>query len=167
MKLHTRFFWIALIVFSFAAYACQNESQQNKVTDEVEKVYTESQGDEAQTIAYLHIEGMSCEQACGSAITRAVSGVAGVNSTDLEFDKEKTVDVIKVNYDASSANEDDLIKAVTDIHKGLYQVKKIEVVSIVKAEDDVSDQETEDDASVTIREFSLPNISDIIENLIK
>ena len=168
MKLHTRFFWIALITFSLTSYACQNESSNTASTYEVEKVYIETEGDEAQTIAYLHIEGMSCEQACGSAVSRAVNGVAGVSTIDLTFDKEKTIDVVKVNYDPATSNEDDLIKAVTDIHNGLYQVKKVEVVSIVKAEENDSDQVADnDDASVELRHFSLPNLSDIIENLIQ
>ena len=170
MELRTRFFYIGLIIFFFAGYACQNENTSIVSNDEIIKVYVQEEGVNEGSIAYLHIEGMSCAQACGSSIKNSVSGVAGVSNSEIEFDSEKTIDVCKVTYDADKTNEDELISAVQDLYDGRYQVKKVEVVSFVEGDDTdgvETDQDIDYDASVELREFSLPNLSDIIENLIQ
>ena len=158
----------AVVLIALSIYACQSTESETKQSFEVKKSYSEVEGEVAKTVANLSIEGMSCEQFCGSAISKCVKGVDGVIAAEvLDFDKERDLDLFAVTYDPNVTNEDELIKSINSSNKGSYVVKEVEVVTVTEAEIEADDTQIDEEASISFNEFRFPNISDIFEHIIR
>jgi len=147
--------------------ACQNNTPLSAEKVEIKTSYSEIEGDVAKTYASFDIEGMSCSKACGSSITKCVKGVDGVIASEMDFDADRPVDTFEITYDPDKTSETEIAEAIGALYDGKFQVKEVEVVTVVEAEVETNDSAAEEDATIGIREFRLPNISDIFENLLR
>lgn len=164
MKKHTQIYFTALFAITLI-FACTSNIS-NEVTD-IKKSVIQVEGDEFVSIATLSIEGMSCAQMCGKQIEKAVTKVNGVISTKIDFDSEKLVDKCVVKFDPKKTSDDELIAAVSGLMDGKYQVREIQLVNTIKVDDVEQDVESDDEASIDIRQFGLPNLFDLLDNLIR
>lgn len=164
MKKYTQILFSALFAISLIIACSTNPA--SEVSD-IKKTVVDVEGDEFVSVATLSIEGMSCAQACGATIKKAVDKVDGVISSKVDFDSEKLVDKCVVKFDPHKTNDDELIAAVSGLMDGRYLVKEVQVVNTVKGEERDNDVDTEDEASIDIREFGLPNLFDLLDNLIQ
>ena len=126
MKKLLPFFYALLIVSSsscgghdHAAEAAAGEAQiTRKVLDsEVSK-----------TVANLSISGMTCAAGCGGKIQQELRGLAGVNTTDLDFQENRPENVVTVEFDPEKVNEQGLIECDNKIADGAYHVNKVELI---------------------------------------
>lgn len=147
--------------------ACQNNETASAEKVEMKTTFSEVEGEVAMTYASFDVEGMSCEKGCGSSITKCVKGVEGVIASEMDFDAERPVDTFAITYDPDKTNEQEIAKAIGALANGKFQVKEVEVVTVVEAKEEKNDAQIEEEATITIREFRLPNISDIFENLLR
>jgi copper chaperone CopZ len=111
--------------------ACSEGSRQDAASAASETVITHKQmaGDAVRTVASLSIEGMTCSAGCGGKIQQDLRAMNGVTGTDLDFAEERKENVVKVEFDPSKLNEQQLISCVHNIADGQYHVKSVEVVS--------------------------------------
>lgn len=116
-----------LIIICLFSSSCGNKEEEKK---EVEIVLTKNiiEGDTAQSIASLNIEGMTCEVGCAGFITSKLSQMTGVLSAEVVFDKN----LAKVKFDDSKITENDIIAAIQKLNEGQYKVTKVEVEKTVK-----------------------------------
>lgn len=158
-----------LIVFLFGGLfiACQNNNSVSTETAVIKTSYSEVEGDVAKTYASFDIEGMSCSKGCGSSITKCVKAVDGVIASEMDFDAERPVDTFEITYDPNKTSEKEIAEAIGSLYDGKFQVKEVEVVTVVEAEIESNDSDVDEDATIGMREFRLPNISDIFENLLR
>ncbi|MEM7162695.1 MAG: heavy-metal-associated domain-containing protein [Bacteroidota bacterium] len=167
MTKHTFKSLLVILGLGLFVFACQ--SNQEKVATEVvyETSYKEVEGDVAKTYANFSIEGMSCAQACGSSISKCVKGVDGVIASEMDFNKERAVDSFEITYDPEKTDEKQIAEAIGKLYDGAYQVKSVEVVTVLEVEVEESEAETVDETTIALKEFRLPNLSDIFENLLR
>jgi len=158
-----------LIIFLFGGLllACQNNSSVSLEKVEIKTSYTEVEGEVAKTYANFDIEGMSCSKGCGSSITKCVKAVDGVIASEMDFDADRPIDSFEITYNPEKTSEKEIAEAIGSLYDGKFQVKEVEVVTVVEAEAESNDSNVEEDATIGIREFRLPNISDIFENLLR
>jgi len=79
-------------------------------------------------VAKISIEGMMCAEGCGGKIQQDLQALAGVVSTELEFEEQRPENIVKVEYDPALLNEQQLIQCVHDIADGKYHVVSVEVL---------------------------------------
>lgn len=73
----------------------------------------------------LSIEGMSCEQMCGGAISKGLEKIDGVASTEVEFNSENPVDKVTVKYDPTKVTAEEMTSKVEGLAGGAYKVKSV------------------------------------------
>jgi copper chaperone CopZ len=79
-------------------------------------------------VAKMAIEGMMCAEGCGGKIQQDLQALAGVVSTELEFEEQRPENIVKVEYDPAVLSEQQLIQCVQGIADGKYHVKSLEVL---------------------------------------
>ncbi|MFK7756099.1 MAG: heavy-metal-associated domain-containing protein [Flavobacteriales bacterium] len=73
----------------------------------------------------LSIEGMSCEQMCGSAVCKGLEKIDGVASTDLEFSSDNPIDKVTVQFDPNKVTAEEMTSKVEGLAGGAYKVKSV------------------------------------------
>lgn len=79
-------------------------------------------------VAKMSIEGMMCAEGCGGKIQQDLQALAGVVSTELEFEEQRPENIVKVEFDPAVLNEQQLIQCVQGIADGKYRVASVEVL---------------------------------------
>ena len=79
-------------------------------------------------VAKMSIEGMMCAEGCGGKIQQDLQALAGVVSTELEFEEQRAENIVKVEFDPAVLNEQQLIQCVQGIADGKYRVVSLEVL---------------------------------------
>lgn len=92
-------------------------------------VFEEShvEGTVEKAVAEMMVQGMMCEIGCVSKVRKELLEVPGVASASIEFEKDRAVNVAKVEYDAEVVDAKDLVAKVTAIGDGMYPVEKVAV----------------------------------------
>jgi copper chaperone CopZ len=120
-------------------------------------------------VATLSIEGMGCEMMCGSKISSTLKGIAGVNSTHIDFKGEGELSYAVVEYDAAVTDEQTMINAVNGLANGHYKVKAMQITHYRSSTNTTggSDDE-EDDKALSLRSslgYRMPNIFSVFRFL--
>jgi copper chaperone CopZ len=72
--------------------------------------------------ASFTIDGMTCPEGCAKTIEKKLSGMDGVQSAKVDFDKKQAT----VNFDLDKLKSDDLVKAVESTGDGqTYKVSNV------------------------------------------
>ena len=115
-----------LILVCLFSVGCSSKEEKKEAEVVLSKKTIE--GDTAQSIAILNIEGMTCEVGCGGFITSKLKQMTGVLSAEVVFDKN----LAKVKFDDAKITENDIIAAIQKLNEGQYKVTKVEVEKTVK-----------------------------------
>ncbi len=113
--------WILVLAVAIGMMACSDASQQNAASNVVVEQIQEK-GAAAKTVAKLSIEGMTCAHGCGGKIQKELEDMDGVKSTDLDFVEERKVNVVSVEFDAASIDENKMMGLVNSLADGKYKV---------------------------------------------
>lgn len=113
--------WILVLAVAIGMMACSDASQQNAASNVVVEQIQEK-GAVAKTVAKLSIEGMTCAHGCGGKIQKELEDMDGVKSTDLDFVEERKVNVVSVEFDAASIDENKMMGLVNSLADGKYKV---------------------------------------------
>lgn len=121
--------------------ACQTSSS-NAVTDSPsgELLVTH--------IAELSVEGMVCEMGCAADIRKALKETGGIADIEIDFEKDREVNLAVVKFDASMINADQIRNSIELINKGQFKVKTIETQAYSSSEGSI-DQRPSDESSIT------------------
>ena len=113
--------WILVLAVAIGMMACSDASQQNAASNVVVEQIQEK-GAVAKTVAKLSIEGMTCAHGCGGKIQKELEDMDGVKSTNLDFVEERKVNVVSVEFDAASIDENKMMGLVNSLADGKYKV---------------------------------------------
>jgi mercuric ion binding protein len=113
--------WILVLAVAVGMMACSDASQQSAASNVVVEQIQEK-GAVAKTVAKLSIEGMTCAHGCGGKIQKELEDMDGVKSTDLDFVEERKVNVVSVEFDAASIDENKMMGLVNSLADGKYKV---------------------------------------------
>jgi Cu+-exporting ATPase len=113
--------WILVLAVAVGMMACSDASQQSVASNVVVEQIQEK-GAVAKTVAKLSIEGMTCAHGCGGKIQKELEDMDGVKSTDLDFVEERKVNVVSVEFDAASIDENKMMGLVNSLADGKYKV---------------------------------------------
>jgi periplasmic mercuric ion binding protein len=168
MKLFTEIKLIvaASLIAVFGA-SCGNEEI---AEDTIETIFTEEviEGDEEKTMAYIELDGMTCEVGCARYIKGKLASFKGVEQTEVVFDE----DLAMVTFNPDLVNEKELVSFIHGLHDGQYKVSKINKVKMVKRSGGASDEsgnkssassDLESVSYESFRSIAFPNIFNIFK----
>ena len=151
MRTSINLFHVAVVVFLFGCNCgpgCEDSTSSAAVIrTEIQSVI--SSGTPI-TTASLGIEGMSCSIMCGGAIKKALEGVHGVISAEIEFDADKDIDIAIVKYSAEEVQDARLVSVVNEIREGAYKVRTVEVDTQIKDPNKVSEENNEEETAALV-----------------
>lgn len=164
-----------LIVAAFVLISgCSTENQTVTESPFETIVRVTESADVSKTIANIGIEGMACERACGGSIKKALLNMDGIISAEIKFDEDEAVDFAIVEFDESKISSEEMVKAVTALHKGQFTVKSVAIDKQVKKETETSEKNKRGEnssgasiAKVDYNGIAIPNILDILNNLLR
>ncbi len=113
--------WILSLVVAIGMASCSSSNQENVASNIVIEQIQEK-GEVAKTVAKFSIEGMTCAHGCGGKIQKELEEMDGVKSTDLDFVDERKVNVVSVEFDAATTDENKMIGLVNGLADGKYKV---------------------------------------------
>lgn len=153
---------------------CSPETQTvNESTFETVVRVTESTG-VSKTVANIGIEGMACERACGGSIKKALLNLDGIITAEIKFDADDAVNFAVVEFDEAKISSEEMVKAVSELHKGQFTVKSVAIDKQVKKETETSDQNKNGEqnsgsslSKVDYNGIAIPNILDILNTLLR
>ena len=98
--------------------------------DMVPTVYEEThvEGAMEHTVAEMSVQGMMCEVGCVAKVRKELLEVPGVATATIDFEKGRSVNVAKVEYDPEVVNAETLVAKVTAIGDGMYPVERMAVI---------------------------------------
>lgn len=153
------------IAVSFAAGCTFNSATDNALEADatpVQFTYQEEEGMEDAIYAEVSLSGMSCEYACGGAIKKCLKNMDGVIETNIEFDKEKEYDFVKVRL-KEGVDEQKIVSSLSTLNDGQFKVKSVLVRTVRMKDDEQADEEEEDLHDVSM--IQLPNIFDVFSRI--
>ena len=97
--------------------------------DMVPTVYEETRVEGAieRTVAEMSVQGMMCEVGCVAKVRKELLEVPGVATATIDFEKDRSVNVAKVEYDPEVVDAEALVAKVTAIGDGMYPVERMAV----------------------------------------
>ena len=98
--------------------------------DMVPTVYEEThvEGAMEHTMAEMSVQGMMCEVGCVAKVRKELLEVPGVATATIDFEKGRSVNVAKVEYDPEVVDAETLVAKVTAIGDGMYPVERMAVI---------------------------------------
>lgn len=149
--------------------ACKGEPE-TAVQSEIapaEIVYVNKPGS-TRTTATLYIGGMTCEAGCGGKITKELSALNGVASTDINFVENREFNMAVVEFDPGVISPEKLAAGVNEIADGkLYRVNKVEVTTYSPSPDSEASENAGSGASINLGDiFRFPNLVEILKDFI-
>jgi mercuric ion binding protein len=113
--------WILISALAIGMVACSSSNQENATSNIVVEQIQEK-GSVEKTVAKFSIEGMTCAHGCGGKIQKELEDMDGVKTTELDFVEERKVNVVSVEFDAASIDENKMINMVNGLADGKYKV---------------------------------------------
>ena len=110
-------------VFSlFAVASCDSSEGTMKETVSDEEI---ARTVEANAIAEIEVEGMTCEMGCGGDIRKALRHTGGVSEVDFDFESDRKVNIAKVKFDQNTIQADELKKVIIGLNNGQFTVGNV------------------------------------------
>ena len=97
--------------------------------DMVPTVYQEThvEGAMERTVAEMSVQGMMCEVGCVAKVRKELLEVPGVATATIDFEKDRSVNVAKVEFDPEVVDAEALVAKVKAIGDGMYPVERMAV----------------------------------------
>ena len=97
--------------------------------DMVPTVYEEThvEGAMERTVAEMSVQGMMCEVGCVAKVRKELLEVPGVATATIDFEKDRSVNVAKVEFDPEVVDAEALVAKVKAIGEGMYPVERMAV----------------------------------------
>jgi len=70
----------------------------------------------------LSIEGIVCKMGCGASIRKALNDEGGVANCEIDFEEERKVNVLKINYDSTLISQQKMILLLSSINERQFKV---------------------------------------------
>lgn len=165
-------YFLYLSVFSVALFSCNQESEvvhlrtvkgQKK---EVAKV-------DANRMLTIEIEGMSCEMACGGSIRTNLKATGAVDRVQYDFEDGRTIQTAFISYDDRKITDKEMVKIIETINEKQFTTHKhsSEAISKESKTSDSENERAEEESKVAVSEVSpsieLPNLFDLLKNLVQ
>jgi periplasmic mercuric ion binding protein len=160
---------VVAFLFTISFIGCSNEAVK---TDTSATTFSERimEGDENSTVAYMSIEGMSCEVGCAKFINGRLSKTEGVLASEIDFEEN----LAKVSFDPAVVSAKDLAEMVNKLNDGQYKVSSVEVeqtkkveggtgVSAPTSKSNASDRGQDQIEYESFRSISFPNIFNLFK----
>lgn len=80
------------------------------------------------TVAVLSIEGMMCANGCGGKIMQELTALSGVGLLELDFEDQRKVNKMMVEYDPAVIDEKKIFACIQAIADGKYKVVSAEIL---------------------------------------
>jgi len=117
---------IAILVVVLFSFSCKNEANPEVKTIEVENASTATNNADPNAIyakAEFTIEGMTCAMGCAKTIEKKISGMDGVKSATVDFDRKLAM----VEYNEAKVTPASLEETVTKVGDA-YKVTDMKTV---------------------------------------
>ena len=97
--------------------------------DMVPTLYEEThvEGAMERTVAEMSVQGMMCEVGCVAKVRKELLEVPGVATATIDFEKDRSVNVAKVEFDPEVVDAEALVAKVKAIGDGMYPVERMAV----------------------------------------
>ena len=117
--------FLSCTVLAFTWMSCGGPT-----ADMVPTVYEEThvEGAMEHTVAEMSVQGMMCKVGCVAKVRRELLEVPGVATATIDFEKGRSVNVAKVEYDPEVVDAEALVAKVTAIGDGMYPVERMAVI---------------------------------------
>lgn len=110
---------IVILVLTLISFSCKNETNPEVKTVEVENaIQATNEADPNATYAKAEftIEGMTCAIGCAKTIEKKISGMEGVKSATVDFDRKLAM--VEYNEDkVTPASLEETVTKVSDVYK--------------------------------------------------
>lgn len=118
-------FSAVIIVAVLILHAC---TPKKEVSEEIKIETVVKEGAEAQSMAVIGIDGMTCAVGCAGFIEKKLSNLDGVLSAEVNFDENKA----NIQFDDSKISEKELISEISKLNDGQYKITTVAVEKTVK-----------------------------------
>jgi periplasmic mercuric ion binding protein len=118
---------LSIVFISVMFFGCADQKAEPQAVSITEKVV---EGDENSTVAFISLEGMSCEVGCARYINGKLAKLEGVLAAEVLFEDK----LAKVSFDPEKLSGQKLADFVGELHDGQYKVNKVEVEKTIKKE---------------------------------
>jgi copper chaperone CopZ len=152
------------LVLLFALASCSSEVEGTPAAHE-ETVQTDVVPNRVLT---MEIEGMVCEMGCGASIRKELVGLGGISTVEFDFEEDRASNTAKIAFDKDQISVDQIVKAVSAINKGQFNVGKYSSETL--EENHVSHEASEGHEESTQAEiksvgFEIPNLLDFFAEI--
>jgi mercuric ion binding protein len=120
----------------------------------------------------VEIEGMSCEMACGGTIRTNLKATQAVERVQFNFEEGRKIQTAFISYDSDKISDDEMLKLIRTINDKQFKTHKHSSEDIITkgedpAESTKSDETSNVDVSNAAPSFELPNLFDLLNNLVR
>jgi copper chaperone CopZ len=128
---------------------------------------------QANRMLTVEIEGMSCEMACGGSIRTNLKATGAVDRVQFDFVDGRTIQKAFISYDDTQISDEEMVKLIETINDKQFTTHKHSSEEMSKTGSESSSNETSSDetSKVDVSEVSpsieLPNLFDLLKNLVQ
>jgi periplasmic mercuric ion binding protein len=110
---------------------------------------------QALSVADISIDGMSCEQMCGSSIRKALGKLPGVSLAEIRFIEGEVLDHAIVTYDHNRISDAVMVETIQGLHGGQYKVQAVDITRRVPSSTSAtparSERRSEEEKAVSVQ----------------
>lgn len=99
-----------------------SETKKNDADKKTIATVTKNEKITPNATSILSIEGMVCKMGCGASIRKALNDEGGVANCEIDFEEERKVNVLKINYDSTLIDQQKMIQLLSSINDRQFKV---------------------------------------------
>ena len=111
-----------IISFSLLLLSCSENS--NNEANTVKKISVANQK------ITFEVEGMVCKMGCGGSIRKALLETKSVSSVDVDYQDDRTKQIVSVFYNKSQINKSAIVKLLETINDKQFKIAVIDEQAI-------------------------------------
>jgi copper chaperone CopZ len=134
----------AIVSFVFIALGCSSDSKVD-----------------ANTVASISIDGMTCEVGCAAYIQKTLAKTKGIESCEVDFENN----LATVKFDNTIINDEEIVDIIESLNEGQYSVEGV-VLEGMTTSSVTSSNRGNDEMSVKST-IEIPNIFSILKSIIQ
>jgi len=119
-----------LIVLIVLLYSCNQNTTSNAVQKKPQVKPEQQKEVHANQVALVTVEGMVCKMGCGGAIRKGLTEMGGVSSVEIEYEDDRSTQLVKVQYDNNEINGKLISDKIEEINDQQFSVLDIKSESI-------------------------------------
>ena len=121
----------------------------------------------------VEIEGMSCEMACGGSIRTNLKATGAVDRVQFDFEDGREIQTAFISYDSKKISDDQMLKLIQTINEKQFTTHKHSSEALASSEEATgsdkggSNETSKVDVSEVTPSIELPNLFDLLKNLVQ